>query len=105
MVCQFQGEDYLVGVLSSCVGVKEKHTIYNMFGQRKRKTTSFVSVSSYRDWIESTSTSLTEVQYEYGEFKIFVFTCINILIFFIGKTTLQFVSHFTPSSDVLNRVC
>ena len=88
MVCQFQGEDYLVGILSSSDGVKEKHTIYNMFGLRKRKTTSFVSVSNYRDWIESTSTSLTEVRYEYGSFEIFIFTCINLFIFSIGKTTL-----------------
>ena len=61
MICQFQGKDYLVGVLSSSAGEKEKLKIFNRFGERKRKTTSFVSVSSYRDWIESTSTSFTEV--------------------------------------------
>ena len=61
MVCQFQGEDYLVGVLATTSGEKEKLKIFNRFGERKRETNNFVSVSSYKDWIEYTSKSLTEV--------------------------------------------
>jgi hypothetical protein len=61
LVCQFKGEDYLVGVLATSSGEKEKLKIFNRFGERKRETNNFVSVSSYRDWIESISKSLTEV--------------------------------------------
>ena len=59
-MCQFEGKDYLVGVLMTCAGPKEKLTICNM-PNRKRETNEFVSVSSYRDWIETTSKTLTEV--------------------------------------------
>ena len=61
MVCQFQGEDYLVGVLATTSGEKEKLKIFNRFGEPKRERNNFVSVSSYKDWIEYTSKSLTEV--------------------------------------------
>ena len=57
-MCQFEGKDYLVGVLTCAAGRKEKLTINNMF-QRKRETTDFVSVSSYRDWIKTTYTTMS----------------------------------------------
>ena len=60
-MCQFKGQDYLVGVLTCSTGMKETITICNMLTQRKRARTDFVSVPRYRDWIERTSLSLTEV--------------------------------------------
>ena len=63
-MCQFEGKDYLVGVLTCATGPKEKLTICNMptaITYKKRETNEFVSVSSYRDWIETTSKILTEV--------------------------------------------
>ena len=59
-MCQFEGKDYLVGVLTTAAGPKEKLTISNM-PNRKRETNEFVSVSSYRNWIETTSKTISEV--------------------------------------------
>ena len=59
-MCQFEGKDYLVGILTCAAGPKEKLTICSM-PNRKRETNEFVSVSSYRNWIETTSKTINEV--------------------------------------------
>ena len=71
-MCQFNDKDYHVGVLTCATGPKEKLTINNMF-QRKREINDFVSVSSYRDWIETTSITLTEVWFECYKFTVFIY--------------------------------
>ena len=88
-MCQFKGQDYLVGVLSCSTGVKEPITICNMLTQRKRATTDFVSVPRYRDWIEKTSISLTEVKFEYHKFTTLIYMYENI--YFIAYRLL--ISH------------